>query len=1041
MSKYKKIVFSIAFLFCIFGFTAVTAQTQIAGKVLDENGESIIGASIIEKNTTNGTITDIDGGFSLTVRKGSFITVSLIGYTPQTIEVGNRTFFEVIMKEDSKMLGEVVVTALGLKREEKALGYAVQSVKGDNFQTVKGLNVATSLTGRIAGLNILNSTEFADAPTIKLRGENPLIVIDGVPYQNMTLSELPSDDIENFSILKGPTASALYGEKGQNGAIMITTKKGSGREGLSISVNSGSMFTAGYLAIPKMQAKYGRVLKTNGNGSLEYARSADGSWGAPLEGQEVIQWDPASKTMKAMPYTARGADNFNNFLEQGYVLNNNVSIAQKGKYGNIRASATWVRNKGVYPDSQFNKYTYSIGADIKVDKFTFTTSMSYNKHNTPNKGFSGYTGYDPMYSLLVWGSPDWDIRDYKDYWVIPNQVQNSSYTAGINNPYFDRNERTHSADKDVFNGSFEANYDLAKGIKAIGRVGYDTYSNKQVITVSKGSFQGGGSAKLIDDESASEVWGESQKGSFNVGQSRGYSINSDLIITATKNINDFSFDGIAGASINYYQNEGLEGKTQGGLSIPGYYSLKSSINPATVSSLIKKKQTNGLYGKLGVSWKSMAFVDATLRNDWVSTLAESQRSYLYPSVSGSFLISELLPETAWLSLWKVRGSWVTSKRPAKIYEINSNYGINNNVWDGLSSAVYQTMIRGAELRPITRSTYEIGTAFSFLKNKISLDAAYFSRKEFDYIVEAPLSPASGFSKNLVNSQEERTRTGVELTLNVTPVETKDITWNVSFNWSKSVERYTKIDPQYSEDKTWVKVGERTDVQTYRPFLKDNEGNIINSNGVPTFNSKGFKYGYKDPDWIWGVNTNLRYKNWMLDIAMDGRVGGYIPSTTNMYMWISGNHPGSLTPERYLDAKTPGSKNYLAQGSKVVSGSATYDTYGNIVTDNRVFAPNDVTASYKSYIEALHRGTAWGGDPSEVDIFSGTFLKVREVSVTYILPKNIATKFKAKDASISAIGQNVLFWAKDFKYSDPDGGSENFSDPSQRYLGFNIKLGF
>ena len=391
MSKYKKTVLSIAFLFCIFGFTAVTAQTQITGKVLDESGEAVIGATVIEKNTTNGTVTDIDGAFSLKVGKGSSIIVSLIGYTAQTIEVGSRTFFEVVMKEDNKMLGEVVVTALGLKREEKALGYAVQSVKGENFQTVKGLNVATSLTGRIAGLNILNSTEFASAPTIKLRGEDPLIVIDGVPYQNMTLGELPSDDIEDISVLKGPTASALYGEKGQNGAIMITTKKGSGREGLSISVNSGSMFTAGYLAIPSLQGQYGRMLKTNTDGSLEYVRSGDGSWGAPLEGQEVIQWDPFSKTMKAMPYTARGTNNFDNFLEQGYVLNNNISIAQKGKLGNIRASATWVQNKGVYPNSKFDKYTYSIGADIKVDKFTFTTSMSYNKHKSPNIGFNGYT--------------------------------------------------------------------------------------------------------------------------------------------------------------------------------------------------------------------------------------------------------------------------------------------------------------------------------------------------------------------------------------------------------------------------------------------------------------------------------------------------------------------------------------------------------------------------------------------------------------------------------------------------------------------------
>lgn len=1042
MPKLKHVLCIIAFLLFVFCSESVYAQSklQITGRVLDESGETIVGASVVEKGTTNGTITDIDGKFSLSVSPNSSITVSFVSYFNQTINVKNTTFFEIVMKEDNKMLDEVVVTALGLKREEKALGYAVQSVKGDNLQTVKGVDVATSLTGKVAGLNILNSTEFAAAPSIKLRGEDPLIVIDGVPFANMSLGELPSDDIADISVLKGPTASALYGEKGQNGAIMVTTKKGSDKEGFSVSVNSGTMFTAGYLAIPKMQGQYGRVVKTNSAGQLEYVRSGDGSWGAPLEGQEVIQWDPVSKSMIAMPYTARGRDNFNNFLEQGYLLNNNVSIAQKGKLGNIRASATWVQNKGTYPNSKFDKYTYSVGGDIKLDKFTFTTSVSYNKHKTPNKGFGGYTGYDPMYSLLIWASPDWDIRDYKDYWFVPNESQNSSYTSSNNNPYFDRYERTHSVDKDVFSGSMEMNYELFKDVKAIARIGYDTYSNKQEVRVSKGSFQGGGSATIV--EGGSEVWGESQKGSYNIGQSRGYSINNDLIISATKTVKDFAFDGILGGSINYFQNEGIDGRTKGGLTIPGYYSLKASVNPASVSSLIKKKQTNGVYGKLGVSWKSMAFIEGTLRNDWVSTLAESQRSYLYPSVSGSFLVSELLPKTDWLSLWKIRGSWVTAKRPANIYEINSNYGINNNVWGGLSSAVYQTLIRGSEIRPVTRSTYEIGTAFSFLKNKISFDAAYFSRREFDYIVQASISPSSGFENNLVNSDEVRTRNGVELTLNVTPVETKDLTLDLSFNWSKSVERYTKLDPIYSADKPWVKKGERTDVQTYKPFLVDNSGNIIHHNGVPTFNSKSFKYGYKDPDWIWGFNTNLRYKNWALGISMDGRVGGYMQSITSMYMWRSGGHPGSLSPERYLDATNQnGGKNYLGQGVKVVSGSATYDSYGNIVTDDRVFAPNDVNTSYKSYIETLHPGTAWGGDPAKTDILSGTFFKVRELSLTYILPKTIASKFKAKDVSISAIGQNVFFWAKDFKYSDPDGGSENFADPSQRYLGFNVKLGF
>ena len=301
-------------------------EKKITGTVLDELGEPVIGASIRVKNANTGTITDVNGTFSMLVPGNAELEVSFVGYVTQTVKVGNKQSLQITMGEDAQALAEVVVTALGIKREEKALGYAVQNVKGDHLQTVKGIDVGSSLTGKISGVNVLNSSEFGEGPQILVRGEQPLLVIDGIPYANMTLREVASDDIESLSVLKGATASALYGSRGQSGAIMVTTKRGAEKEGISVSVNSGTMFSAGYLAIPELQSAYGRVLKQNPDGTSEYVRSADGSWGAPLEGQEVIQWDPASKTMKSMPYIARGKNNFKNFLEQGYILNNNVSI-------------------------------------------------------------------------------------------------------------------------------------------------------------------------------------------------------------------------------------------------------------------------------------------------------------------------------------------------------------------------------------------------------------------------------------------------------------------------------------------------------------------------------------------------------------------------------------------------------------------------------------------------------------------------------------------------------------------------------------------
>ncbi|GBU08330.1 SusC/RagA family TonB-linked outer membrane protein [Bacteroidales bacterium] len=1011
----------------------------IRGNVISgDDQKALPGASVVLKGSARGTVTDFDGNYSISISGGdenAVLQFYFLGFKTSEEVVGNRKVINVVLNDDDTQLGEIVVTALGIKRQEKALGYAVQNVQGSSFQTVKPMDVGTSLTGKIAGLKVLNSSEFGEAPTIEIRGESPILVIDGVPYGNMSLRDIPSDDIESISVLKGATASALYGYRGASGAIMVTTKRGSAKEGVSVSVNSGTMLAAGYLAIPEIQSTFGRVVNTATN---TYARTADGSWGVPMEGQAVIQWDPISKTMKSMPYLPIGKDNFSNFMEQGYVLNNNVNVVQQGKTGSFRSSATWVQNKGSYPNSMFNKYTYSIGGDMKLDKFTLSSSMAYNKQSSPNLGFSGYAGYDPMYSLLVWSAPDWDIRDYKDYWLIENEQQNSSYTGNSNNPYFDRNERVYAFDKDILNGTLALSYDIFNWLKISARTGFDTYSNKQSVRVSQGSFTGAGTTTVISN--GTEIWGETAKGSYNTGISRGYSLNNDLLISADHTMEKFSIDGFIGGNIYYRQDEGMEARTQGGLSVPGFYSLKSSINPVAINSRLYRQQVNSLFGRLAVSWNNLIYAEGTMRNDWSSTLPESTRSYLYPSVSSSFVISELLPKYDWLSLWKLRGSWTSSKTPAGIYSINSVYGITQNAWGNLSSATYPSTIRGAEVRPESSATFEVGTGINLFKNRASFDVSYYSKRMYDFLRSTGVSSASGYSRNYINMDEEITRRGLEITARIVPVKTKDWQWDLSFNWSKYAGYYTKLDENFSADKPWVKVNERVDHYILRDYQKDNQGNIIHSNGLPLYSAYDSKYGNYDPDWIWGANTNLRYKNWQMAISMDGRVGGIVATTTEMYMWRSGSHPNSVVPERYLDA-TKGGNNYIGQGVKVVSGTATYDTYGNITSDTRTFSANDQAVTYKIYIDRYHKGTAWGGAPSVADAYSSTFFKIREISLTYTLPKDLSSKVNAKNLSLSAVGQNVLLWAKDFKYSDPDGGRENFSDPSMRYLGFNVKMDF
>lgn len=1011
---------------------------KVTGKVTDEkNGEPLIGVTIYIKGTSSGTTTSIDGNYTINVQSPNAILVfSYLGYESKEYETKNVSALNVVMRETSTQLEDLVVTALGIKREVKALGYSVQGVEGEGLQKVKSLDVGTSLTGKIAGLLVLNSTEFTAEPTIEIRGEKPLLVIDGVPFGNMSLRDVPSDDIESLSILKGATASALYGYRGASGAIMVTTKKGSSKKGMTVSVNSGTMFSAGYLAIPEAQSTYGRVVNTATN---TYASNGDGSWGSPLEGQLVIQWDPKLKAMREMPLLPIGKDNFKNFIEQGYVLNNNINLVQQGEIGSFRVSITSIQNKGQYPNSMFNKYTYSLGGDIKVNKFTLSSSISYNKQSSPNMGFSGYTGYDPMYSLLIWSSPDWNILDYKDYWRVPNETQNNSYTDTNNNPYFDRNERTHSLDKDIFNVSLSMIYDLTSWLKATIRSGYDTYSNRQVVQISKGSLISAGSATVIDN--GDQVWGESMKGSYNLGLGRGYSFNNDFLLSGNQTFGKYTIDAFVGGSIFNRQDEGTDSRTQGGLSIPGFYSLEASVLPAYVASNLYRQQVNSLYGRFALSWNKLVYVEGTFRNDWSSTLSKSTRSYSYPSISGSFIASELLPKMDWLSLWKLRGSWTTARAIPGIYDINQVYSITNNAWGNLSSASLPTTIRDDKVFASGSSTWEIGTAVNIFKNRASFDISYYQKRMYDELRMAGISPAAGYYSNYINIDEEITRKGIEISANVTPIKSRDWQWDVAVNWSKYAQYYTKLDPVYSPDDPWVKVGKRADSYILKDFQRDPDGNIIFQNGVPIYSLYDSKFGNSDPDWIWGINTNLTYKNWNFSMSLDGRVGGLTQSITEMYMWRAGSHPNSVVPERYLDATQPGTKNYIGKGVKVVSGVATYDTYGNITSDSRVYAPNDVAVTYESYINTIHRGTAWGGTPSPLDVYSTTFLKIREVSLTYNLPKSICAKFKSQGTSISAVGQNVFLWAKQFKYSDPDGGYENFSDPSIRYLGFNLKFIF
>lgn len=1028
-----------AMVFLLFISTLAYGQDfMIRGKVISSEDQlPLIGASIMLKGSTNGTITDVDGNFSISVPKsGSVLLVSYVGMATQELTVNSSKPIKVVLKPDSKVLADVVVTALGIKRSEKALGYSVQKVSGESLQKVRGVDVASSLTGKVAGLLVKNSSDFATVPDLSIRGEQPLLVIDGVAYANKTLTDIAAEDIESMSVLKGATASALYGYRGASGAILITTKNGSSNtEGISVDVSSNTMFHAGYLAIPERQNVYGR-----GNNNI-YDINATNSWGAAMDGTIRTQWDPIKKEYREYEYLPVGKDNFKNFLEQGYITNNNVNITYKGKVASLRSSFNWTENKGQYPNQILDKYSYTFGGDINLDKFKMSSNLSYSKRYSPNMGSNGFTSYDPMYCLLLNSSSDYNILDYKNnYWLKEGEVQNWTYKDLVNNPYFDAYEKTNEISRDIFNADFTASYDVAKWLKATVRSGLDFYTDRGELRVSKGSYLQTGATDVPGHEN---TWNGQLTGAYIVGQTQGWSINTDFLLNGEKNIKDFDFEYLLGGTIFYKEDKNIYGSTQGGISVPGFFSLKASVNPAVVEQATFGQQVNSIYGRLALSWKRFAFLEATGRNDWSSTLPKSTRSYFYPSISSSLVVSELLSESTkeWMDLLKVRGSWTLSKTPPAIYATNMDFTVNAPIWGSANGATAPSSLYPEDIKPESSSTYEIGLQCVFLGNRLSFDMAYYNKRMYNFIKNAPLTAASGYTGNFINTDEEITRRGWEITLGGTPVKTRDWQWNLNFNWSKYARYYAKLDPIYSSKKPWVKVGERVDALVSKDFVRDHEGNLVFSNGRLQYNPYDSNFGWTDPDWLWGINTTLRYKNFSLFISMDGVVGGLMNTRTESYMWQTGIHPNSVTPERALDVANPGSANYIGKGVKVVSGEVKFDADGNILSDTRVFAPNDVPTTYKQYIIDLHNSSAWGGAGSPADTYSKTFFKIRELSLTYDVPTSFANKMKMKSASIGFVAQNLLLWAKDFKYSDPDGGVEDLADPSSRYLGFNLKVSF
>ena len=992
-------------------------KRTVTGMITDENGEPVIGATIREKGTTNGTITDADGKYSIKVSgPESVLVFSYIGYTTREYTVGNRSNLDVAMAEETRKIDEVVVTALGIKRAEKALGYSVQTIKGETLTTIKTAEPGSQLTGKFAGVTVYNDSDFNNAPVIQVRGESPLIVIDGVAFPSLGLRDISQDDIESISVLKGSTASALYGSRGGSGAIMITTKRGADAEGVAISVSSSNMFQGGYATFIEHQTSY-----SSGIGGRYDPE--DYVWGDKLDiGRTALLHDPFTYEWREMPLVSRGKDNFRNFIEKSIVTNNNVNVAYKGKNGSFRNSLSHVYNKGQFPNNYGNRFNYMVAGDIKLGKLELDGSATIGKWSTPQTRGEGYGWTGSIYTIQLWTGAEYDLRDYRNYWEKGKEETKMNWWCPVwyLNPWFLQYEVTRAQDRDIFSGQFKATYEFTPWLKAFAKMGSD------------------GEINSIKDKKPIGTIRAAPLGEYYQQMSRGWSLNGEAMLMADKKLGDFNVDGFLGASTYSYESGWMWNQTTGGLSIPGFYSLKASVEPIRFDVGTNKIRNNSVFGKVGMGWKSTAFVEVTGRNDWVSTLAESERSFFYPSVSGSLVLTELLPQIKHLNFWKVRGSWTQTKLPPNPFAINMTYNINmNNMYKGQTGATYPTLSRSGTLKPATREEWEIGTEVRFLDARLRADVSYFHRLYYNNQREATISRASGFNNMLINWDEEYLRKGLEVTLSGDIIQTKDVMWTSAFNWTRARYVYNRIDPVYSSQYYWVAKGELVNWESRSDFEKSPDGQWVHrADGLLKQRTVSDRF-YKDPKWVWGWTNTLKYKNFTLLFSFDGRVGGQNDNDSDWDMWRIGAHPDSDNKWRYDEVVNGNHAGYTGKGVKITNGgSIQYNYDGTVASDTRQFAPNDIPTSYEQYIRAMY-----GGGPISSSVFDLTFFKLRETALGYTVPKKWCNKMHLDNVQIGLIGQNLYIWVKEFRWADPDKGQDNENAPLPRYIGFNMKFDF
>jgi len=953
--KKRNIQFLIIFLFSVITGN-VFAQQEVTGVVSDNIGELLPGATVMVLGTDDGTVTDFDGNFIITVPdNNSVLVVSFIGMKTIEITVGDQTTIDVILEADSQVMDEVIVTALGISRETKALGYSVSQVDGDELVAVPQENVLNALSGKVSGVAINSIGAPGSSVSMVIRGatslssdNQPLFVIDGVPLYNTlnnvggvgsdnrvdygsAISDLNPDDIESMTVLKGASAAALYGSRAGNGVVLITTKSGKSTKGMGVTINSSTVFDVPYkyLDTHSQYAVSTRPYTNDNFPANEYGhlRINEGSsaWAGPAldQGITAIQWPYTAEEIESgipipRELTSAGKDNASNFFQTAITSTNNISIQENTEKLDYRLSYTNMRNQGFIPNTDLNRNsvglnsTYKLVTDDPSRKFlnglSVSSSLNYTKSSSGNRPANN-RGANPIQALYEIG-PHIDIRDMKDYWLpgYEGLVQNSPYTFGQdptdtewNNPYFLANEVNNGFERNRFYGNARADWQITDEWSLFVRYMFDNVNETRETKMSSGYTREPNGAYGIT----------------NIGREE---TNTDFLLTWKKDYEDWNFSVSGGGNIRKNKSSNVVNQTKNrgqGLIIPNLFTLQN-IAPENLifASYKSEKHVNSLYGMASVGYKDIAYIDITGRNDWSSTLPEGNNSYFYPSISGSLLFNNIFDLGENVSLLKLRAGWAQVGNDTDPYRLDPVLG-NAGAWGDATQLSMPSSILNPDLLPELQTSWEIGTDMAFFHNRLRFDFTYYEAMNENQIFQVDLPTSSGFSRKWINAGELNS-SGIEGGLSGTIITNSDWNWDMGFVFSRNRTTLVELAPGLDFLKLWgdAKGGAYT-------WVGEEIGNIIDRalvrvddpdspyHGWPLLDDEGWEnddrtlqdadgnrvapvIGNFNPDFIIGMTTSVSYKNWSLGMNFDWRSGGQFVSQTHRY------GESDMHTERWLD---------------------------------------------------------------------------------------------------------------------------------------------